>query len=208
MKVQKYLAVAIALMVLAPIAQAEWNFTWYVNDTGGSPSFVFDSTGATWLPEGNIVYLVSTGPNGTPDGLNLDGTFVDPLEYVVVLWGGGDTTATIGDVDVLPPPFDVHAGEFELTSTIDETQLFDPIVYAISFDVPVSYLGAGVGFQVGTPGYFGVSGTTYNITGPNLSWDAQGWSTNQPIVPEPTTIALMIAGLGGVVAYRKKRQAA
>ena len=210
MKVQKVLAIAVALMVLAPtIAQAEWNFTWYVNDASGT-NLVWNDLGVgNPLAEGNAVYLVSTGPNGTADGLNADGTFVDPGEYVVVLWGGGDTTGQIGLVDnFLPPPLDIGAGEFEYTSNIDDTQLLDPTVYVISFDVAASYLGAGIGFSPTTSGNYGMSATTYTITGPNQSSTFGTWSTDQPIVPEPATIALMIAGLGGVAAYRKKRQAA
>ena len=196
-------AALVGLMIASSVGLAQWDLTWYVDvEQGGSQ--ILDSFGAN-LPEGNVVYMLYVGGNGFGDGLNLDGSLVDPSEYVIVLdpsVGGGWTTATIGETDFLPfnPQLD---GEFLQTSTLQDGDAgLD--VYAIAFDVPVTYSGAGF---VGS-GYFGVSPGTYTLSGLHGdSWDASGaWQTDQQFVPEPTTVALMIAGLGGVVAYRKKRR--
>jgi hypothetical protein len=199
-----------AVAILSTTGQAEWAFSFAVNDGAGSTDIMYDSDGVSGLPQGNIVYLIGAGANDTPEGIDLNGNLLGD-DYVVALFGGGDTTFTVGDVDV--PPFNmIDAGETSESVDIEPTLLQGSgWVYAIAFNTPVTYGGgafSGLGYW-GTSADIGVAPDwdgEFMIQNNNDSWvDNGGWATDQPLVPEPTTVALMIAGVGGIVAYRRKR---
>lgn len=190
-------------VLVASMAFGQWTLTWYVDPYNGSTTLVGDSVGAP-MPEGNPVYLVQAA--GGPPGLDANG-FLQGGDAVVTLFGGGSAVATIGDVDQMP--FNPQGpGEFYEVSTLDDA-LQGQSFYIIAFDGAVNF-NPGTGQFLPPSGTvnWGVGSTFAAGVGPNqfATFDGPA-STPNPLVPEPTTVALMVAGLGGVVAYRRRRNA-
>lgn len=182
-------------------AFAQFSFNWYVDDGFGSPGYVTDSDTVTRLAQGLPVYLMWAGNNGTVEGINSLGQ-IQGDDAVALLDMGGTAQGSIGDVDFFP--FAMRdEGEFYLDHTLAATYESGAFLYVLAFNSAVSY--NGVDAFLGT-GYYGVS-TAY-LTDGNLvqTNDFLGWSTSNALIPEPTTLALLGAGLAGIVAYRRKRQ--
>ena len=200
------LVVALALLA-SSTAMAQWTLTWYVSpeQSGGTPDLtntIIDNTGAAQLDVGDQVYLVYAGADGIVQGIDaLTGNILGD-DVVVSLYGGGYGEASIGDVDQLP--FDPQGpGEFYQASSMLDS-LDSGTFYAVAFETPVTYVSGDNRFQTLGQNYFGVSGT-YTATGaPSEVWDVGPFQTSTSLIPEPATIALMAAGMGGVMAYRRK----
>jgi len=200
-------AMVMVLFAMAPAAFAQWDLNWYVDPESGSANLIWvdpdgiPSSGDEYLvPEGSAVYLMSAGADGIVDGIDQYGNILGD-DYVLILYSGGVARATVGEHDW--PPFNLQGpGEFNQTSTLQNANNLGTL-YAIAFDTWVAYSGGQfVGF-----GLWGASGT-YNPDGdPFQTWDAgsSAWTLNNQIVPEPATVAMMLAGIGGVLAYRKRR---
>ena len=202
------LRAAVVLMVaaLSTTAFAQWSFEWYVDPTVGAPGDLIEDvlTNPVTADAGNYVYLIHD-PDG--DGIDFGGTGVwDGMltgdDTIVQLWGGGWARGEIGTDDLLFN--DQLDGEVHKTSVLDESVYSVGNLWAVAFDGPVSVVGAQTfsGF-----GYYGFSSGSTQLDDPIDSWSIGSISANQPLIPEPTTVAMMIAGLGGVIAYRKRRSA-
>ena len=211
-RVLKGVTLGLALLVCTG-AMAQFNLNWYA-DTFFGGNIIQDSTLAP-LAQGNVIYLMYAGGDGLINGLETvdigtSGTVLGDDRVVVFEATGNSVRATVGDVDwTFPIPESKDAGEFNETANgIEQILESGAVLYAIAFDNPVGYNGTD---RFLGNGYWGASGT-FTTTGVlDQVWDAgaaPGWVTDQAMVPEPTTVALMIAGLAGVVAYRRKRSAA
>ena len=77
-------------------------------------------------------------------------------------------------------------------------------LYALAIDSPVPYQGAYNRFY--GSGWYGMSALFTPNSNPAQIWNPAGWATsNQLLIPEPATLALLGLGLAGIAAYRKKR---
>ena len=199
-------AMAMALLAMAPAAFAQWDLNWYVDPQSGSSNLIWvdpDGIPASMdeylVPEGSAVYLMSAGADGIVDGIDANGNILGD-DFVMILYNGGIARVPVGEQDW---PFNPQGpGEFNQTSTLQDPDNMGTL-YALAFNTWVAYSGGQfVGF-----GLWGASGT-YNPTGdPFQTWDAgsSAWTLNNQIVPEPATVAMMLAGVGGVLAYRRRR---
>lgn len=207
--VRRITKAATLLMVIAvsTAAFAQWSFEWYVDpDVGSSGTFVDDLGVDVAADSGNYVYLIHDAGNdgidvfsgGTFDGW--DGSLTDD-DTIVQLWGGGWARGEVGSDDLLLN--DQLDGEVHLTSILDET-VYTGTIWAIGFNGPVSV--AGVQSFSGMA-WYGISGGSTTLNQPIDSWNIDTLQTTNTMIPEPTTVALMVLGMAGVVAYRRKRSA-
>ena len=122
-------------------------------------------------------------------------------DVIVQVWSGPWARGEVGTDDLFLNNQD--AGEVHKTSILDET-VYTGDIWAIAFDGPVNVLGSQTfsGF-----GYYGVSSGSTTLDNPIDSWNIGGFQTTNQLIPEPTTVALMLAGLAGVVAYRRRKSA-
>jgi len=195
-------------MALTTGAFAQWTLSWYVDTENGSTGLVTQQDGITPMTAGMPVYLMMDGGDGfIGDGtsaLDVNGNVLGD-DVVVVLFGGGYAAGSIGQIDF--PPFNNQGnGEFFAASSIQDAYQNQDL-FAIAFNNFVAYDSMNNRF-VGSASFFGSSSMWYgHTTAPNQYWDATGWSANTPMVPEPATMALMGAGLAGILAYRRRRMA-
>lgn len=203
-------ATVLCALLVASMAFGQWTLTWFIDPDNGSTGLANGQLGpGNPLPEGSPVYLIQQA-GGAPAGLDPNG-FLQGGDTVVALFGGGQANVDVGDVDQLP--FNPQGpGEFYQVSTLDDS-LLSQTFYVIAFDDAINYNSGTGQFLPGIVGtvYWGMTAPGDVFTagvGPNQFADfTQILNTPNPLVPEPTTIALMVAGLGGVVAYRKRRSA-
>ena len=196
-------AVAIcAGIMLSCMAFAEWNLTWYCDPYPLAAPVITDNM-AVPVVAGMPVYLLSAGADNVVQGVDNMG-YVLGDDVVVSLYGSGYATATIGSLDF---PWDPQVdGEFYRSQTIADSTAPNRNLYAIAFNAPVPYQAGSNRFY--GSGWFGQSAVYAGTGAPSQVMALAGWSTGtQLLIPEPTTIALLGAGLAGIVAYRRKRLA-
>ena len=203
-------AAVLAIAALSTTALAQWSFEWYVDEQlGALGDLIYDDTGITPLTAdaGNFVYLIHDAGG---DGIDMplggtglwDGTLMDD-DTIVQAWGGGWANVEVGqdDASLFVPQTD---GEIHATHTLDESIYGVGNLWAVAFNGTVNVLGNQT---FAGQGWYGFSAGSTTLNQNFDTWNAGSFAADQPLIPEPTTVALMIAGLGGVVAYRKKRQA-
>ena len=194
-------AAVVAILAMAPAAFAEWDLNWYA-DLNEVSEAILDSDGITPIAEGGVVYLIWDVNGDGIQGINADGTMV--ADDVVVLLDGGEVARVPIGQDDFPPFNDQGPGEFNRTSTLADTYQGENL-YAIAFNTWVAYSGGQfVGF-----GLWGATPVGYTPDGTAVQeWDAgdNPWTTDQQLIPEPATVAMMVAGIGGMMAYRRKRK--
>ena len=200
-------AAVLAILAVAPAAFAEWELNWYADADVGVGNLILQSDGITPVPEGGAVYLIYSA-DGVADGIDPNTGALLGGDQIVMLDGGGLARVAVGDYDQLPfnpqGPGEFNAG----IQTISDATPNDGtgMLYAIAFQNWVAY-GGGV-FVGFSP--FGISGSTYTTTGAAAGqfWDAgnAAWQMNNQLIPEPATVAMMVAGIGGMMAYRRKRK--
>ena len=197
-------AAVLVVAALSTTAFAQWSFEWYVDPDVGGPGLIVDNLAVPVAADsGNYVYLIHDVDS---DGLDFgspavwDGVLTDD-DVIVQVWSGAWAGGEIGTDDLFLNPQD--AGEVHKTSILDET-VYTGDLYAVAFDGPVNVLGQQTfsGF-----GWYGVSAGSTTLDNPIDSWNIGGFNTPNQLIPEPTTVALMVLGLGGVIAYRRKRSA-
>lgn len=167
---------------------------WAVHpDTYVEQGFSFD---ATLRNSGDALYSWGTGSiaNADPDGATL-GEDYDGYGIRVTRVGGGSFMLT--SFDLANSWNDANGGNVRFSYT-DATGTHDSVL-------PLAQVA---GLQTFTFNYTGVTSfTLYDdvFQVDNVRLDAQGSGTTP--VPEPTSYALMLAGLAGVIGLSRRRKA-
>lgn len=193
---KKISLILLPLFLIATSGIASVTVSWGTSGT----TFAFDSTGLTKLP--------ATGSSSTAGFCQLlwIGTAYDGFS--------GTGVGTMGD-DVVVATSYLGTGAMSAAGTIGGS--FNNTSYAIGsqfiirfFDSPTSNYGSGTSATVPSSGYYGLSQVIVSAKDPFGTPDSENFYFNANYsatiaVPEPSTVLLMVAGLG-VLGFRRFRK--
>ena len=203
-------AAVLAIVALAPAAFAQWNLSWYVDTEEGSGNLVIDDATSNPVLEGGAVYLIADTNGDGFQGLTANGAFVSADDQLVLVNESPTeiVRGQMGENDIMFNP--QGDGEFNFVHSLsdDLAATGNVELYALAFNTWVDY-NSGVSRFMGNA-LWGVSVDSFNVASVTqdeyMDFGQSAWSTDTQLIPEPATVAMMVAGLGGVMAYRRKKK--
>lgn len=188
---RKCLAIMTVLAMAAAANAATINWGYYSGDATGASAWMFEADGTTPVATGYLMELVYIGGDGVV------GTGDDAV-WATSTVGFGTTKAGVAGEGY-------RAG----TAYLFDTDFTTGDAFAIRF-----YNTADASGLAGYVGWDGIDATTANTwaitaiaaTGTDTFNTGIAGTTSTVAVPEPGTIALAIAGLGAVIARRRKNR--